>query len=171
MVERRKNHEENHKGKKITYRYDTYDERGNNNHYVQNKGLSGAAQRPYAWTVYSGKKGCLGTIPWYHHLGNQPLCCIPEWVQTKRENGQTKTKKVEKTASTYLSQHTLPKTKKNNNGYCALVFVLTAFLLHVLHWNKLRPNEWLQWWTDRKDKKRQKWGLHTYLHRTYHIKH
>jgi hypothetical protein len=63
MVERRKNHEENHKGKKITYRYDTYDERGNNNHYVQNKGLSGAAQRPYAWTVYSGKKGCLGTIP------------------------------------------------------------------------------------------------------------
>ena len=55
MVERRKNHEENHKGKKITYRYDTYDERGNNNHYVQNKGLSGAAQRPYAWTVYPGK--------------------------------------------------------------------------------------------------------------------
>lgn len=48
-----------------------------------------------------------------------------KWAEKDKENRKD-------SFHIFITAHST-KTKKNNNGYCTLVFVLTAFLLHVLH--------------------------------------
>ena len=47
---------------------------------------------------------------------------------------------------------TLTQRQRRTTMGTAYLLHANCILLHVLLWNKLRPNEWLLWWTDRKNK-------------------